>query len=173
MTLALWSPTRVELGAVGYLSKPKGEFVTLFNAIDPLQSCDERLRQLPSMYGYGKFEIQKREGGKRNVAQRGLDALSGFLTFKSRGDRSHPCVLTIQERFLLMGLLDRERIARQYPFPLVQGKPLAHLCVEKTVHWYLDHLDAPTTWFKQHVDLILEVCAPLHAIQREDLILGE
>ncbi|KAF8415820.1 hypothetical protein L210DRAFT_2608514 [Boletus edulis BED1] len=154
LTLPLWSPTGVELGAVGYLSKSKGEFITLFNAINPLQSTDERLRQLPSMYGYGKFEVQKREEGKRSVAQRGLDAISGFLTFKTRGDRSHP-----------------ERIARQYAFPLVQGKPSAHLCVEKTVHRYMDHLEVPMTWFKQHVELILEVCAPRHAILREDLIL--
>ena len=41
------------------------------------------------------------------------------------------------------------------------------------MHRYIDHLEAPTTWFKQHVDLILEVCAPHHGIQREDLILGE
>ncbi|KAF8547149.1 hypothetical protein OG21DRAFT_959723 [Imleria badia] len=154
LTLPLWSPTCVELGAVGYLSKPKGEFITLFNAIDPLQSCDERLRHLPSMYGYGKFEVQKQEEGKRSVAQRGLDAISVFLTFKTRGDRSHP-----------------ERIARQYAFPLVQGKPTAHLCVEKTVHRYMEPLEAPMTWFKQHVDLILEVYAPRHAIRREDLIL--
>lgn len=90
MTLPLWSPTHVELGAVGYLLKPKGEFITLFNAVDPLQSCDERLRHLPSMYGYGKFEVQKREEAKRSVAQRSLDAISVFLTFKTRGDRSHP-----------------------------------------------------------------------------------
>ncbi|KAI9457372.1 hypothetical protein HD554DRAFT_2225096 [Boletus coccyginus] len=154
LTLPLWFPTRVELGAVGYLSKPKGEFITLFNAIDPLQSSEELLRRLPSMYGYGKFEIHKREEGKRSMAQRSLDAISVFLTFKTRGDRSHP-----------------ERIARQYAFPLAQGKPSAHLCVERTVHRYMDHLEVPTTWFKQHVDLILEVCALHHAIQREDLIL--
>lgn len=41
------------------------------------------------------------------------------------------------------------------------------------MHRYMDHLEAPTTWFKQHVDLILDVYAPRHAIQREDLILGE
>lgn len=97
MTLPLWTPTRIELGAVGYLSKPMGEFITLFNAIDPLQSCEERLRRSPSMYGYGKFEVQKREEGKRSVAQRGLDAISVFLTFKTRGDRSHPCVLVSWE----------------------------------------------------------------------------
>ncbi|KAG9310779.1 hypothetical protein JVU11DRAFT_8628 [Chiua virens] len=90
LTLPLWSPTRVELGAVGYLSKSKGQFITLLNAIDPLQSCEESLRRLPSLYGYGKFEIQRREDGKRSVAQRGLDAISGFLTFKTRGDRSYP-----------------------------------------------------------------------------------
>ena len=92
VTLPLWFPTRVEFGAVGYLSKPRGEFITLLNAIDPLQSCEELLRRLPSMYGYGKFEVHKREEGKRSVAQRSLDAISVFLTFKTRGDRSHPCV---------------------------------------------------------------------------------
>ena len=66
----------------------------------------------------------------------------------------------------------RERIARQYTFPLIQGTPSATLCVEKTVHSYLDRFDVPKTWFKQHVDLIFEVLSSRHAIHKEDLILG-
>ena len=97
MTLPLWSPTHVGLGAVGYLSKPKGEFITLFNAMDPLQSNEERLHRLPSMYGYGKVEVQNREEAKRSMAQRGLEAISGFLTFRTRGDRLNTCVILSSE----------------------------------------------------------------------------
>ena len=41
------------------------------------------------------------------------------------------------------------------------------------MHRYMDHLEAPMTWFEQHVDLILDVYASRHEIQKEDLILGE
>ncbi|KAK7046149.1 hypothetical protein VNI00_007152 [Paramarasmius palmivorus] len=38
VTLPLWSPSPIAIGAVGYLSKPKGAFVTLFNAFNPEKS---------------------------------------------------------------------------------------------------------------------------------------
>ena len=76
MTLALWEPSLVELGAVGYLSKPKGEFVTLLNAF----------REIPSVYGYGRVSKESQSSNKRSVAQRGFDAIQGMLTFKSRND---------------------------------------------------------------------------------------
>ncbi|KAF9218645.1 hypothetical protein BS17DRAFT_720020, partial [Gyrodon lividus] len=151
LTLPLWSPMHVKLGAVGYLSKPKGEFVTLCNALEPFKSSEQSLRRLPSMYGYGKFNKYGREENKRSVAQRSLDALSGFLMFKTRGDR--------------------EKIARRYSFPLKEGEKSAYICIERTMYRFIDDLDAPKKWFQHHVDAILQVYAPHHPIQKEDLFL--
>ncbi|KAF9233130.1 hypothetical protein BU15DRAFT_80438 [Melanogaster broomeanus] len=154
LTLPLWSPTRVELGAVGYLSKPNGEFITLFNALDPSKGSEDSLRGLPSMYKYGDFTKYGREDNVRDVAQRSLDALSGSLTFKTRGDQSYS-----------------EKIVRRYSFPLNEGQKSACICVERTVYRFIDNLDAPKKWFRHHVDAILEVYAPHHPIQKEDLFL--
>lgn len=87
VTLPLWTPTPVALGAIGYLSKPKGEFVTLFNAFNPQRSASTVLlgKDLPSVHGYGKVSTGSQRQDKRNAAQRGLDAIAGLLTFKGRG----------------------------------------------------------------------------------------
>ena len=78
----------MELGAVGYLSKPSGSFVTLFNAFSPEEAAVEAVRGLPSLHGYGKVTTGSQKRDRRNVAQRGLDAIIGFLTVKSKGEES-------------------------------------------------------------------------------------
>lgn len=86
MTLPLWGPSPVTLGAVGYLSKPSGTFVTLFNALNPEKSMNAAVKRMPSVYGYGRVSSGSQRQDKRNAAQRGLDAFVGLLTFKSKGD---------------------------------------------------------------------------------------
>lgn len=73
------------LGAVGYLSKPSGTFVTLFNALNPERAMDPGVKRMPSLFGYGKLSSGSQRQDKRNAAQRGLDAFVGLLTFKSKG----------------------------------------------------------------------------------------
>lgn len=85
MTLPLWSPTPVDLGAVGYLTKPSGTFVTLFNAFHPDESDNEVVQDMPSVYGYGRVTIGSQRKVERNAAKRGLDAFVGMLSFKNRG----------------------------------------------------------------------------------------
>ena len=82
--LPLWSPVYVQLGDVGYLSKPGGTFITLFNAFKPHKTSGGLTGGLPSLAGYGKVSKGVHRQDKRNVAQKGLDAVSGFLTFTSR-----------------------------------------------------------------------------------------
>jgi len=86
VTLPLWTPCAISLGAVGYLSKPSGEFVTLFNAFDPFKSSGGVARGMPSVYGYGRVTPESQRQDKRNAAQRGFDAITGLLTFKNKGD---------------------------------------------------------------------------------------
>ena len=82
MTLPLWSPSTVEIGSVGYLRKPEGKFVTLFNAFDPPQTSDGVLMGMANLHGYGKIEQGSYRQDKRNRAQRGLDVLQSWLSSK-------------------------------------------------------------------------------------------
>ena len=60
VTLPLWSPSVVEIGSVGYLRKPEGEFVTLFNASNPPQSSGGVLRDMANLSDYGKVKVTQR-----------------------------------------------------------------------------------------------------------------
>jgi hypothetical protein len=71
------------LGAVGYLEKPGGRFITLFNSFDPTKCSDAAMASLPSLYGYGRINRGEQRQDKRGAARRGLDALAGLLTFKA------------------------------------------------------------------------------------------
>lgn len=82
VTLPLWTPDVVLLGAVGYLEKPSGAFITLFNSFDPPKSSNGAL-SLPSLYGYGRINRGEQRQDKRSAAMRGLDALAGLLQFKA------------------------------------------------------------------------------------------
>lgn len=82
VTLPLWTPSPVAIGAVGYHSKARGgEFITLFSSLDPAESSGGRAKDIPSVYGDGRESrqgYQRRD--KRNVAQRGVDAIHSWLT---------------------------------------------------------------------------------------------
>ncbi|KAH7889133.1 hypothetical protein F5I97DRAFT_477011 [Phlebopus sp. FC_14] len=56
MTLALFSPSHVSLGAVGYYSKASGKFITLFNALS-LFKLPSGL-SVPSLDAYGQFRLK-------------------------------------------------------------------------------------------------------------------
>lgn len=83
VTLPLWSPSRVELGAVGYLSAPKGEFITLFNAMIPQRTAGSKVTNIPSLNGYleGPIAKGKKFISMRTMTQRGIELISGLLTF--------------------------------------------------------------------------------------------
>ena len=87
--LPLWDPSPVDLGAVGYLSKPRGRFITLFNAFSPQKSDHGRVRSLPPIYGYGQVKEGSQKQDKRNSLEQRLDAvtgpIAGWLRSGSRG----------------------------------------------------------------------------------------
>lgn len=84
VSLPLWHPTPVSLGAVGYYCVPKGEFVTLFNAFDPRASSDQHAERIPSLHGYGKVSTGVRPRHKRNLVQRLLDDIRACSSFRFR-----------------------------------------------------------------------------------------
>ena len=83
VTLPLWDPSPVEVGAVGYLSKPRGRFVTLFNALTPAKAKDLGIRSLPSIHGYGVTQVETHRQDRRTVTQKGIDAFAGLLDFRT------------------------------------------------------------------------------------------
>ncbi|KDQ23602.1 hypothetical protein PLEOSDRAFT_1078986 [Pleurotus ostreatus PC15] len=143
LTLPLWTPSPVALGAVGYLRKPQGSFVTLFNAVNPFKTAGI---DMASLKGYGDFSTGKQRQDKRNFAQRKLDTVKSFFS-----SNSIP--------------------SRKYSFPLRAGHRSAYLCSETTQYRYFEDLDTPKKWFKANVETILRVYGAQHDIQKEDLYL--
>ncbi|KAF7306038.1 Protein kinase domain-containing protein [Mycena chlorophos] len=154
LTLPLWTPSPISLGAVGYLSKPNGQFITIFNCFAPEKTAIGDLKSLPSVHGYGNVSVGAQRQDKRNAALRGLDAIAGLLTFKTRSD----------------GPISQS-VSRRYSYPLRAGHKTAYLCTETTMYRYVENLDAPKKWFKANVDAIMETYGPMHGIQKEDLFL--
>ena len=85
VVLPLWTPAQVRLGAVGYLSKPEGSFVTLFNSMDRL-APDGSPVDFPSLSGYGRVATSSTRFEKRNAAERGIDMIRNFLSSKRKLD---------------------------------------------------------------------------------------
>ncbi|KAF9555212.1 hypothetical protein CPC08DRAFT_139849 [Agrocybe pediades] len=149
LTLALWDPSPVEIGAVGYLSRPQGRFITLFNALNPRKGSHPGIQLLPSIYGYGQVKDDVQRLPKKTVAQRAMDMFIGSLNFRNSS----------------------EDIVRRPAFPLRAGHKAAYLYTEVTEYRYMLSLDAPKKWFQANVDAILRVYAYSHQIQKEDLFL--
>lgn len=86
VTLPLWTPSTVHIGDVGYLLKPSGSFFTLFNALQRTKTPGGLTGGFPSMAGYGSVSKGHIRLDKRNVAQKGLDAFTGLLAFRTKHD---------------------------------------------------------------------------------------
>ncbi|KAF7317864.1 Protein kinase domain-containing protein [Mycena kentingensis (nom. inval.)] len=157
LTLALWHPTPIALGAVGFLHKPSGNFITLFNCFHPERTTGLTGYTLPSVYGYGRVSTGNQRQDKRTAAQRGLDAIAGLLTF-SGGKTGKDGGIT-------------QNVTRRYTFPLRSGHKVAYLCTETTVYKYMDNLDAPKKWFRANIDTIMQQYGALHEISKEDVYL--
>ncbi|KAJ7731571.1 hypothetical protein DFH07DRAFT_755579 [Mycena maculata] len=153
LTLPLWNPKPLQVGAVGYLDRSSGEFVTILNCFYPDKATNGD-NGLPSVYGYGRVSTGNQRQDKRtatqrglDVTQRGLDAIAGLLTFK-RSDGP---------------------ISRRYSYPLRSGHKAAYMCTETTMYRYIENLDAPKKWFKANVDSIMQQYGTVCQIQKEDL----
>ncbi|KAJ7276508.1 hypothetical protein B0H12DRAFT_1227628 [Mycena haematopus] len=152
LTLPLWNPMSVAIGAVGFLNKSTGKFITLFNCFYPDKTANGD-SGLPSVYGYGRVTMGNQRLDKRTAAQRGLDAITGLLTFnRSSGPVS-------------------QNIARRYSYPLRSGHKFAALVTETTIYKYIESLEAPKKWFKSNIDAIMHQYGSSHQIQKEDLYL--
>ncbi|CCM05813.1 uncharacterized protein FIBRA_08047 [Fibroporia radiculosa] len=150
LTLPLWTPEHVPLGAVGYLSKPDGRFVILFNAFKPFETSNGVAANMASLEGFGRISTGSQRQDKRSVTQRGMDMLQSWINSKSSPSSN---------------------VSRRYSSPLRAGHKAAHLFTESTVYRYVEDLASPKRWFKANVDMILELYGKQHQLARDDLYL--
>ncbi|TBU21950.1 hypothetical protein BD311DRAFT_869668 [Dichomitus squalens] len=152
LTLPLWTPSQILIGAVGYHSKANyGEFVTLFSSFEPEKSSNGRVKNIPSLYGYGRVSQGSQRQDKRNVAQRGMDMIQSWLGPRNRAGEA--------------------TYSRRYSAPLRSGHKAANLFTESTVYRYMEDLVTPKKWFKANADTILAIYGEEHRITKEDLYL--
>ncbi|KAF9039833.1 hypothetical protein BJ165DRAFT_1530849 [Panaeolus papilionaceus] len=154
--LPLWDPTPVEVGAVGYLSKAAGQFVTLFNSLRPHKCDNFTIRNLLPLRLPGLQPIGTQRIDKRTPSQKAYDLIAGSLTL--------PHAVS-------------SNVSRQCSYHLKKGLTAAHLYTEIMEYHYmnLDSTEVPKTWFSENADTILKVYGYRHQIQKEDLflVLGE
>ncbi|KAG1873935.1 hypothetical protein F4604DRAFT_1582487, partial [Suillus subluteus] len=151
-TTPLWYPSPVEVGAVGYVSKPDGEFVTLCNVIEiggKKKAEGDVAKCMTSLRDYGNVNI----GKARRVHNNGSSMLSRF---KLGGNRH-----------------DGENVSRRQAFSLEAGKKTAAVYAESFEHRDFSYggLPAVSQWFKDNIHMILQEYAPNHPIQKEDVFL--
>ncbi|GJJ14060.1 hypothetical protein Clacol_008317 [Clathrus columnatus] len=145
LVLPLWTPTPVKLGAVGYLSKPDGRFVTFFNCLNPFAAADKGVHGMASIHGYGNY----REGSstnKKNFAQIGRDIVKGILLSKGSVKK------TMSQR-------------------LRAGHKHAFLFTEFTTYRYMVDIDVAKAWFKANIKTIWKQYGRQHHLHREDIFL--
>ncbi|KAF9529086.1 hypothetical protein CPB83DRAFT_812894 [Crepidotus variabilis] len=147
LTLPLWEPSPVAIGDVGYLSKPRGAFISLFNAIKPMKSM---IINFPSMAEYGSVTRGSLQLDKRTAAQKSIDAFSGFLAFRSKNEAT---------------------TTHRQSFRLRSGHKSAHIYAESAEYVYMKKVDAAKAWFKDNIDQVLVAFAAEHDLQKDDVFL--
>ncbi|KAG1737988.1 hypothetical protein EDB19DRAFT_1984444 [Suillus lakei] len=150
-TTPLWYPSPVEVGAVGYISKPDGEFITLCNVIEiggKKKAEGDVTKCMPSLREYGSIGIRKTRVGDNNL---------GILRKFRRSVNRH----------------DGVNVSHRRTFPLQAGKKTAAVYTETFERRGFSHesLTPVSQWFKDNVHTILQEYAPNHPIQREDVFL--
>ncbi|KZT67818.1 kinase-like protein, partial [Daedalea quercina L-15889] len=75
LSLPLWTPTPVPLGSIGYLAKPQGKFVTLFNAFKPLESSGGCMSSVDPIESLKSVTRGMQKSDERSVVQRGTDMI--------------------------------------------------------------------------------------------------
>ncbi|KAI9060354.1 hypothetical protein FKP32DRAFT_1595433 [Trametes sanguinea] len=152
LTLPLWTPSKVSVGAVGYHSPSRGgQFVVLFDSLNPSESSGGRAKDIPSLPSYRHINQNMDRQDRRSVVQRGLDMVASW-TGASRRQGGAP-------------------YARRYTERLRAGHVAARLFTESTVYRYIEDLTAPKMWLKASIDQILALYKEEHDIAKEDVCL--
>ncbi|KAF7291313.1 hypothetical protein MIND_01275600 [Mycena indigotica] len=175
VTLPLWTPSRVELGAVGYLKRPEGVFMTLFNSADPAAAGYVRVRPLPRI-----AIIREKQEAPAGHGHRGPGSLFSqgikVVQHKFRANTvtasgapspaSSTSNLSSQSGLASSG----SDIERTYEFSAFGGT--AHLITDTAEyrHWRSTDMEKPKMWFRQNISAILEG-VPGGALLKQEIFL--
>ncbi|OSD02529.1 hypothetical protein PYCCODRAFT_1444958 [Trametes coccinea BRFM310] len=152
LTLPLWTPSPVPLGAVGYHSIAQGgKFVVLFNSQDPAKSSGSLVQSVPPISAYGIV----RKDNRRHVARNTMKDTFGALFSKT----NVPPLQRIGNHW------------RSRSFPLRAGHKAAHLITSSTSYDFFENLDTPKKWLKGNAANIVTMYGDQHRISREQLSL--
>ncbi|KAG2139852.1 uncharacterized protein EDB93DRAFT_1090003 [Suillus bovinus] len=157
-TTPLWYPSPIEVGAVGYVSKPDGEFITLCNVNEiggKKKAEGDVAKCMPSLRDYGSINV----GKARRVHNNSSSMLSRFKFGGNRHD--------------MLNIHSSENVSRRQAFPLEAGKKTAAVYAESFELRDFSHgsIPAVSQWFKDNIQVILQEYAPNHPIQKEDVFL--
>ncbi|KAI0822902.1 hypothetical protein BC628DRAFT_1421313 [Trametes gibbosa] len=150
VTLPLWTPSHVSIGAVGYHESTNGTFISLFNSFDPIGSSGGRTQDIAPMESYGETILRSQQQGGRNVVQRMADVFWRSCLSSWGGEVAY---------------------LRRYSLRLHTGHGAAYMFTESTIHRYMEDITAPKEWFKAHVEQIVGIYGKEHRIARKDLCL--
>ncbi|KAJ7189705.1 hypothetical protein B0H12DRAFT_1308070, partial [Mycena haematopus] len=135
LNLPLWNPIFVPVGAVGFLDRTSGLFVTLFDSLHPDLDRAADAKAIPSMVKYEHaVTIGTQEHTQRTAVQRGFDMLAGIVTLMKSDTEDFPS------------------ISHTYSHPL---RKASYLMADTATYKYIEDLRAPKAWFKDNVDLII------------------
>lgn len=147
MGLSLWTPGPVPLGAVGYVDRASGSFVTLFDAHDKrtipralLKAAVPTLIEMNQSYDIQDWVPCK---ASKPVEKCYIDYWRGRKPYKKRYG------------------LDVESI----------GAPVRWIVAPDASHERLKKV-AARLWMEENIDDVLAVYGPTHNLTREDIILG-
>jgi hypothetical protein len=170
VTTPLWYPSPVEVGAVGYISKPDGEFITLCNVMEiggKKKAEGDLAKCMTSLRDYGSINI-----GKANRVHKNSSSI--LSRFKIGGNRHEYVLLVLMPVRFVLNICSGENVSRRQAFPLEAGKKTAGVYAESFEVRDFSHgsLSAVSQWFKDNIHMILQEYAPNHPIQKEDVFLG-
>lgn len=154
--LPLWSPTKVQLGAVGFMNSGlNGSFSTLFNAFHPPEfaSGDAAFLTLSALVGRQHINLDPPAARQRSSSI--MSRISILFGGAESPKEEQP---------------DNDRTRT---FELYAERKAAFLFTESTLYQYLESIDDAKFWFEKNINAILHKYGSLHKLQREDIFLGE
>ncbi|KAF9039939.1 hypothetical protein BJ165DRAFT_1613590 [Panaeolus papilionaceus] len=154
LTLPLWDPSPIEIGAVGYLSKPAGQFCPLFNSMSPTKSDKIEIKALPPLGKDGDVTIGIDRSDTRTLTHKVYDLVSGPRTVRR-----------------LLSTFSMGALPKRQTYRLKAGKAAAYMYAEVTEHHYFEDLSPPRKWFQDNIDKILAVYESHPEVKKETLML--
>ncbi|KAF9460231.1 hypothetical protein BDZ94DRAFT_1311691 [Collybia nuda] len=146
LNVPLWTPSKVSVGDVGYLERPSGQFIRLFNAFKPHISSQGRL-DIP---GLGNGSIVNKISHRESVMKRGINAFTNAMQRVTNSPK--------------------HGVQQTVTFSITSGR-CAYLYTEEPSYYYLKGSPVYKQWFRSHWEEILLIYGKDHCLQKEDLIL--